>query len=701
MNDITLTANQVVLDRTDQSSFRVLWISSDREEAYWISLSGSRQVPLKLPLSAVEQDLQSGRYAVIADTFSSRDLNPGPTAIQRRDQAWKLISDIVRQEPAIYRLHERSVLLKEASARSGVQVSNIYKYLTRYWRGGMTPNALLPFYENCGRAATPYDGSHQRRGRKKVEGAEGKVLTPEDIQHFTDAILTWYMGPEKLSLEKVYRNMQDHYYVTKDEKGVPVALDPDRVPSRAQFYYWHQKNKDILAESRSRNGNRNYPLRSRASIEKTETFLSGPCASSQIDATIADIFLVSQDNREKIVGRPTMYFLMDSFTRIVMGMYITLEPPSWESASMCILNAMEDKVEFCAKYGVQIRPEDWPCHHIPNVLVGDRGEMESVAADLLVNRLNIRIENMPPYRGDLKGIIEQHFHLIDVDMAHLPGKMGKDYGERCTEDYRLKARLTLNEFIAVVIHYVLLYNNFHYMEGYGKTIQMRQMSVKPIPRDLWNFGMKYLSGVQRTLSKTAVRYAILPTGKASITDHGILFRGLFYGCEQGFREHWFDSARLGGRETVTVSYDPRDASCIYFKPSHNTEPVECCLLDSNKITGRFSAEELNQMHKAEHAERESYRSTEDLQSSLTQQKIDRIVSQAVAAFPAKPQQSNHQRVSDIQANRKEEMERQYQDSIRKKEIPASIPPAPVQGKSRIQQMLEQELSEAYGLDDRQ
>ncbi len=697
MNDTVLTVNQIVLDRTDQSSFRVLWISPDRQEAYWICLTNGRQVPVKFPVEAVEEGLQSGQYALVMDTFANRDPHPGETAFQRRDQAWNLISGIVFQEPAVYRPHERSALLKDVSFQTGAQVTNIYKYLSRYWKGGMTPNALLPFYENCGKVSDPYDGNKRRRGRKKTAGAEGKILTQEDIQHFTDAILTWYMGTKKLSLEMVYKNMQDRYYITRDADGVPVALDPDQVPSRSQFFYWHQKNKDILAEKKSREGKKNYPLQSRASIEKTETFLSGPCASSQIDATIADIFLVSQGNREKIVGRPTLYFLMDSFTRIVLGMHITLEYPSWESASMCILNALEDKVEFCAKYGITIREEDWPCHHLPNVLVCDRGEMESIAADVLVNQLNIRVENLPPYRGDLKGIIEQHFHLIDVDIAHLPGKMGKDYGERCTEDYRLGARLTLNEFIAIIIHYVLQYNNYHYMEGYGKTMQMRQMGIKPIPRDLWNFGMKYLSGIQRTLSKAAVRYAILPTEKASITDHGIQFRGLFYGCDQGFREHWFDSAKVTGRETITVSYDPRDASFIYFMPSHNEEPVECYLLDSNKISGQFSAAEVKQMQEAETAEREAYRSTEDLQSSKTKHKIDEIISKAVAEFPKEPQLSNHKRVSDIKANRKEEMERQYQESVRKKDNPITDPPASASGKSLIQQMLEQELNESYGL----
>ncbi len=66
--------------------------------------------------------------------------------------------------------------------------------------------------------------------------------------------------------------------------------------------------------------------------------------------------------------------------------------------------------------------EEWPCMHLPTALVADRGEIESHAADCLARELGIRIENTPPYRGDLKGIIEQHFRLINLDMTDLiPG----------------------------------------------------------------------------------------------------------------------------------------------------------------------------------------------------------------------------------------------------------------------------------------
>ena len=697
MNDTALTVNQIVFDRTDNSSFRILYISPDRTEAYWISLTTSRQVPVAMPLSDVEDGIRSGRYGITSDFLAGRDPHPGKTALELRDKAWNLISGIVSAEPSVYHARERSALLRETSERTGTNVTNLYKYLARYWKGGMTPNALLPLYENCGKCSDPYNGTSKRRGRKKVKGAEGKILIKEDIQHFTDAVFTWYMSKEQLSLEKTYKKMLDTYYVTENENGVPIRLDPDLVPSRTQFLYWYRKNRNILEETRARNGSRNYPLNSRATIEKTETFLSGPCASSQIDATIADIFLVSRNDRTKIVGRPVMYFLMDSFTRIVLGLHITLESPSWRSATMCILNAMEDKQEFCARYGIRISPDEWPCHHIPRMLVGDRGEMESAAADLLVSQLGIRIENTPPYRGDLKGIIERHFHTVNIDMADLPGKMESDFGERCTEDYRLNARLTLNEFITIIIHCVLLYNNYHYMEYYGRTMQMRQMGIKPVPRDLWNFGMKYLSGIQRTIDRAAARYALLPSDKASITSHGILFKGFYYGCEQGFREHWFDSARVSGREAVSVSYDPRDASCIYIKPSPDSCPVECFLLDSNKLSGRFSTEELDQLRQAEHEEREVYRPTEDFQYILTDRKIQEIIAGAEAMFPKHPDKSAHKRISEIKANRKAEIEDQYQQSVSN----AGIADADTSGasdssvKSPIQRMLEEALDEMY------
>ena len=125
MNDTILTVNQVILDRNDNASFRILYISPDSLEAYWISLSSNRQVPVFMPVADVNEGINSGRYALIGDSFAVRNPHPGETALKRRDQAWALISDLVVREPSIYRFKERSLLLKEASARTGAKIPNI------------------------------------------------------------------------------------------------------------------------------------------------------------------------------------------------------------------------------------------------------------------------------------------------------------------------------------------------------------------------------------------------------------------------------------------------------------------------------------------------------------------------------------------------------------------------------------------------
>ncbi len=180
-------------------------------------------------------------------------------------------------------------------------------------------------------------------------------------------------------------------------------LTPGEVPSIRQFRYWYQKDKDLKNEIQKRKGEAEYNLNSRSVLGKSDYGLMGPGSKYQIDATVGDIYLVSQFGRSNIIGRPVLYFVIDVFSRMVTGMYVGLEGPSWVGAMMAISNAASDKVSYCQAYGICITDEEWPCHHIPAAILGDRGEMESKNADNLVSMLGIRIENAPPYRADLKG----------------------------------------------------------------------------------------------------------------------------------------------------------------------------------------------------------------------------------------------------------------------------------------------------------
>ena len=649
--------NQVIHDLQEDCDYRILWTASSQEApSYWMRLPGSSTIPEKISLEKVSEGIEAGRYSFAPDVWRPvRSGEAGETAIRLRDKAWELIRDAVMNEPDIYDPKKRRTILLEIEEATGTKVPNLYKYIGKYWRYGKVPDALLPDYSACGKRRDPYKKSSKRSGRPKVPGAAGKKLEAQDLRNFSKAYTKYYLGKEKRSLSQTYTLMVGDFYTIKDKDGNSVApMDPDEVPSSQQFLYWHRKNKDILKEALCRDGERSYQLKNRGETGRTETHLRGPGIACQIDATTADIYLVSRIDRTAIVGRPTMYFQMDSASHIVTGMNISLDPPSWENAARTILNSVEDKVEYCARYGITITEEEWPCMHFPSVILADRGEMESRTADLLCKHLGITVENAPPYRGDLKGLIEKHFDLINIDMASLPGKVKKDFRQRCAEDYRLDAALDLYEFTAIIIRCVLQYNNYHYMEAFRKTPQMRQLHVKPIPRDIWNFGIRYMSGGLRTMDREHVRYHLLPKGEASVTKSGILFDGRYYTCAQAEQEKWFDIARTDSSWKVTAAYDPRDAGLIYISPVAGGEPVECRLLDRDRGFEGMGTEEASRLAAFDHEEKMAYEPTEVFHQVQLEEFISRTKAAALAKRPKDTGKSRSARISEIEANRKKE-----------------------------------------------
>ena len=135
--------------------------------------------------------------------------------------------------------------------------------------------------------------------------------------------------------------------------------------------------------------------------------VTGPGARGQIDATIADVYLVSRLERRRIVGRPTLYFVLEVFSRMIVGLHVGREAASWVGAMSALVNAASNKVGFCQGYGIGIEPEDWPCQGLPDAILGER-------AEVLVKHFGVRLETTQPCRADPQGIVEKRFDLIQA-----------------------------------------------------------------------------------------------------------------------------------------------------------------------------------------------------------------------------------------------------------------------------------------------
>jgi len=309
----------------------------------------------------------------------------------------------------------------------------------------------------------------------------------------------------------------------------------------------------------------------------------GPGSLYQIDATIVDLYLVSSFDRTRIIGRPVLYLVVDVFSRMIVGMAVLLEGPSWLGAMLALDNAMSEKAAFCAEYGVEISPEQWNCHHLPKAILADRGEFEGYNADTLVFSLGITIHNTASYRADLKAIVERQFKILNEKFVHFePGAVIK-HRERGEKDYRLDAVLTINEFRTLMIAHILNHNQSRYLKHYRKDEFMIADKVARFPIDLWNWGMENRTGHLRTLSRDVIRMNLLPRKEISVTPQGLHFeRELYYSCDPLLEAGLMMRKRGRKSPKVTIAYDPRTTDYIYLPGSDKREVTICPLTPAAK-----------------------------------------------------------------------------------------------------------------------
>ena len=655
--------NEVVAEIAQEKQYRVLWISPDLVYGYWISMDDNK-MPEKFEYNLLEEGLSSGRFEKKEEISSETgDIGISESSKKRRDELWEALQSALTHEPDIYDRKRRKELLREPAKKLGTPYNNLYRYLVRYWKNGKTPNAFLIDRRKSGKKAG-INGCQKKQGRPaRHEGGFGKALNSDDTKNFSKAVKKYYLTQKKATLVSTYEKMLADDYTIMNGTGQMALLPSDQIPSIRQFRYWFQKSFDIKTIKQKRDGDAKFELTGRAITGRSDYQLMGPGAKYQIDATVGDIYLVSQFDRSDIIGRPVMYFVVDSYSRMVTGMYVGLEGPSWAGAMMAIENAASDKVAFCASYGVEITEDEWPCRHIPTAILGDRGEMESRLADNLVQMLGVRIENAPPYRADLKGIIEQHFRTINTNaLPFLPGKVLPDMSERGGHDYRLDAKLDIRQFTEIIIRCVLYYNNSHSMEYFEKNEQMMQMGVDAVPLELWNFGIRYCSGCLKTVPKDTLRLALMPMDKASVTERGIRFKGMYYSCEEALKGLWFEKARAKGTYRVKIYYDPRDMGAILVENPTGTEVLLCELVEwETKYAGKQLDEVWYEQEKEKLRNKELKAKELEAKINLGKQ-IESIVDSAGQKSSADNAASKAERIRNIRANRKNEKE-----EIRKKE----------------------------------
>ncbi len=643
---------------------RVIWISPDNEYVFLVNLEGEGSFPFVTSFNDIEIGLETGNLIYIKDPYArvpnEQDLSNKQKAA--RDKEWEVVQFLLEENPVVMLSRKtRSQLITEASAKFSMPEYKIKRILKRFWQRGMTKNALLTDYSNCGKELER-NISEKKRGRPhkyREPGKEGINIDEPIKQIFRQVIDNHYRKSKKPKLMATYRFMLNKFFSTpyKDKNGeTKVKIwSKELIPTETQFRYWYKKEYDFKKDYIARYGETAFNLHYRELLGDRMKEILGPGSLYEIDATIADVYLVSSKNPLKVIGRPIVYIAKDVFSRMVTGLYVGLEGPSWLGAMMVMDNIVENKVEFCRKYGIEIEENAWPCEYLPEKILADNGEFEGYNADRLIHNLRVVVDNTPPYRGDLKGIVERHFRTVNDRIKYTsPGAVQREYRQRCEEDPRLKAMYTPDDFIKFMIIDVLWHNN-HIIESYPLSDAMIKENVLPRPIDIWNWGCKTRKGRFNIYPRDIVRLNLLPVVDVPITRSGIRFEDRFYSLDRAIYEGWFTTNQ---KKRIQIAYDPRNVNQIYL-PNVSGDNFEVAnLLENSYLFKDLSWEEARFL-------RDSMReSLEEAKQDELQNYADRDLATEAINKDAKkrlqqakknqPKQSKNQRIKDIEVNRAEE-----------------------------------------------
>ena len=410
------------------------------------------------------------------------------------------------------------------------------------------------------------------------------------------AIRRYYFGAKRLSLRSAYEMM-----LLEDYVGPEGEMDSD-APTWSQFrhyYYGHSLHKDpqkIIA----REGLTKYQRDHRPAWGTSSGWRPQP-GSYQMDATQADIYLLSRQDRSIVVGRPYIYLAVDTATHLIAGVYIGFSCD--ETAVMaCIEQATMDKVAYCARYGIEITPEQWPSAGMPSEIITDQGrELFGPRMSELCRRYGLEVLTLPPFRPDCKGAVEKTIDLLQQrykPMLRGRGVIEDDAQERWATDYRTQATLDLDDFARVVIHSVLYLSSGRLVDG--KT-----------PAERWT----ELSPRLMAVDPQELHIQTLPRDTAKLTRKGLRINRMWYAPDDA------DGLTIG--DSYTVAYDPADLRRI-----HIILADWICPCHAIGIGQPLSEIEWEKAHKAAKKNRGAARAKETASSIAATQAIRAIIEHA-------------------------------------------------------------------------
>lgn len=448
--------------------------------------------------------------------------------------------------------------LEEAASTAGCHVSTFRRWVDRYVHSGGKLSVLVPW-------AGGYGNSNRR-----IKGQALAIL-----QEVTEVL---YLGKRRLKKGRVFKAVKTRC----ESEGVPP-------PSRGTVYrYLGELAGEKVVQSR---------VSSRAArqmfgpLENKATTGDFPLHVIQMDHTLLDIFIRLG---ESLLRRPWITVAIDTFSRMVVGMYLSFDAPSALSVGLCLYRVMMPKQEWLEAFGIRT---PWPCTGRPYVLLADNGkEFRSHHLELIAQEHRFVVQFRPVKEPQYGAYIERLMGTLALDMEILPGATFRDLKLRKDIDVEARACLTLDQLEQILLHL--------FVEVYSHGAHSGLGGASPISkwREGWA-GMNLADPLrQHVLIEPSpdLLLSLLPSFERTVQQDGIYRKTIRY-FDHAIVPHIRGGRSEGPAKKYRFHLDPRNIRFIYFKDPISGEIVQIAARDtgwSDISEWEFEGERADSIRKA-------------------------------------------------------------------------------------------------------
>lgn len=479
---------------------------------------------------ALVRDLTTGRTerVRIQDLTLPMDRMPAANAVDDLavipDEDWNVAQERMRFIRPLLRAGRTIEDVKAQAEKAGVHHATVYRWIQKFEEDGKV-SALLP---------TPRRGG---KGKSRLEPAVEEIL-----QRVLNEV---YLTKQRVTITKTWQEVK----LRCDATGLDAPHENtvrSRIAILSDFLKLHRRVG-------SREARQAYAL-DKGSFPGADY----PLAVVQIDHTPMDVILVDEEARRPI-GRPWITVAIDVYSRMILGYYISLDPPSSHSVGMCLAHAVLPKEVWLAKHDLATA---WPCWGLMRTAHVDNGkEFRGRTLRRACEQYGITIEYRPVLQPSFGGHIERLMGTLAIETHMLKGTTFSSIHERGNYDSRGQAVFTIKELERWLA--VFIVENYHQREHSSLE---GQSPLQRWEEGILGTGKRPGVGVPKRLAdERRLRLDFLPFEERTIQQYGVAIDGITYSNDILRRyAHAKDPENPRAKQKFTFRRDPRDISVIYF-----------------------------------------------------------------------------------------------------------------------------------------